>query len=240
MRKVGFFIVCALIVLVTAAGTFFGITYLNRKTQEETFSAAMEEFRQAIVADEVDVDLIHELSENIYSDENYAYVEEAAKTYLRDIFVPYYSMQALEQKAPFKDGITKELIESDQPNFEKSLKNIDSMSEYSSLVYAVADSLFSHETALEYLGNKDELAEMGDYYIELYEDQIEEIYDDKDMQRELFNYYAKMDKKCTAYKEVINFLINNSGSWHIEGDSVVFKTTWMTNQYNQLLANIAQ
>ena len=240
MRKVGFYIISTLIVLVTAVATFFAITAVNSNLQESAFHASMEEYRKAINSDPVIIDTINELSETINSDGYYGAVEGAAKEYMRDMFVPYYTAKQLENREIFKNGITKSLIESDQPNFEDTLGVLDDMDNCLTLIYVVADSLFNRDTALEYFGTAEDLTDDNEYYFALYEEQVEELYTNEKLRDDMLEYYEKMNKKLMAYKEVINFLVANNGSWRLEGDSVVFTTTWLTNQYNQLLANLAQ
>ena len=226
--------------LVTAVATFFAITAVNSNLQESAFHASMEEYRKAINADPVIIDTINELSETINSDGYYGAVEGAAKEYMRDMFVPYYTAKQLENREIFKNGITKSLIESDQPNFEDTLGVLDDMDNCLTLIYVVADSLFNRDTALEYFGTAEDLTDDNEYYFALYEEQVEELYTNEKLRDDMLEYYEKMNKKLMAYKEVINFLVANNGSWRLEGDSVVFTTTWLTNQYNQLLANLAQ
>lgn len=240
MKKIGFYVVSVLIVLVTAVVTFFAITTVSSNLQETAFHASMEEYRQAINAEIVDVDTIINLSETINSDGYYGSVEGAAKEYMRDLFVPYYTARSFEEEEVFKNGITKQLIESDQPQFEKTIETLDEMDGYLTLIYVAADSLFNRDTALEYYGTAEDLTDDNEYYFALYEEQVEELYTNEKLRDDLFEYYEKMNNKLTAYREVINFLVANNGSWRLEGDSVVFTTTWLTNQYNQLLANLAQ
>lgn len=240
MKKVGFYILCALIVLVTAAGTFFAITVTNINMQEDAFHAAMAEYREAINAEEPDIEKITELAGNIYTDDYYGSVEQAAKEYMRDLFIPYYTAKLVENEMIFKDGITKELIESDQPKFEKTIEVLDDMDYSLTALHTAIDSLFSRDTALKYFGTEEDLNEDTEPFFSLYEEQVEELYTNTELQSKLLDYYEKTNKKLTAYREVINFLVTNEGSWHLEGDSVVFKTTWLTNQYNQMLANLAQ
>ena len=240
MKKTGFYVVSVLIVLVTAVVTFFAITAVSSNLQETAFHASMEEYRKAINAEVADVDTINELSETINCEGYYGAVEGAAKEYMRDLFVPYYTAKSLENKEIFKNGITKKLIESDQPQFEKTIETLDEMDGYLTLIYVAADSLFNRDTALEYFGMAEDLTEDNEYFFGLYEEQVEELYTNEKLKNDLFEYYEIMNKKLVVYKEVIDFLVANNGSWRLEGDSVVFTTTWLTNQYNQMLANLTQ
>ncbi len=236
MNKVVRFIVVFLCMAAFAFVVFFGLLIADKNNQEDIYYAAMEEYRELINADEPDIDQINNLADNgVYCDGYYATVEEASKKYIRDIFVPYFSIQKLAKTAVFKDGITKEIIEAGQPEFTDALEVIEKMDAYLAVMYMAADSLFSKEVALDYLG-----AGLDEYYIDMFIVQVEELYTNKGMQQDMFSYYDEMTNKNIAYKEALEFLKANNGSWHLEGDKVAFSTTALTNQYNQLLERVSQ
>ena len=236
MNKVVRFIVVFLCMAAFASVVFFGLLIAQKNSQEDVYYAAMEEYRELINADEPDIDQINNLADNgVYCDGYYGTVEEASKKYIRDIFVPYFSIQKLAKTSVFKDGITKEIIEAGQPEFTDALEVIDKMDNYLTVMYMAADSLFSEEVALDYLG-----AGLDEYYVDMFIVQVEELYANKSMQQDMFRYFDEMTNKSKAYKEALEFLKANTGSWHLDGDKVVFSTTALTNQYNQLLERVSQ
>ena len=214
---------------------FMGIAIWNKKAQENVYVAAMEEFREAINADKTDIDKITELANQVKSDGYYAYIEQAAKCYIYDTFVPYFSAIELQENGLFKDGVTATLIEAERPDFGNSLTSIAKMKEYANLISKAANTIFSREDALDYLESG-----LSDYYIALFDEQVEEIYNNPELKQNYLNYAAAMQQKSDAYVEVINFLKANKNYWHIQNDTISFKTTALTNQYNQLLAKIGQ
>ena len=234
MKKFVRFILIVLGVAIFACAIFVFSSISNKKDQLDIFYASMDEFCDAITADDVDADKIDELAGTINSGDDYGYVEQAAKTYLRDIFIPYITALELEKTSVFKAGITKEIISTEQPEFKDSLQAIDDMEDAISVMYmAVADGYFSQEGALQYLDE-----DFDDYYIGLFSEQVEEVYSNEEMMQDYQNYYYFMHDKCVAYRAVIQFLIANNGSWRLDGDTVAFKTTALTNQYNELLAKV--
>ena len=224
--------------LVAFAGIFL-LAVNTRNMENDTYVAAMEEYREVINADEVDIKKITELADSISSDGDYALVEQASKQYIRDVFVPYLSARQTQKKAPYTGGINRELIESNQPNFEKTIATFKEMEEEITLVRTVGNTLFSHEAALEYM-YATTADEIDEFYIGLFEEQTAELYDDQEMRENYITYANYMQLKTDQYRAVINFLINHNGAWHLEGDAVVFRTTALTNEYNQLLAQISQ
>ena len=238
MRKVAHIIAALLCIVALGGGIFVLSTISSKKTQQDIFYASMDEFCDAIIADGASAEKIDELANTINSSENYALVEKAAKMYLRDIFVPYLTALETEKKSVFKDGITKEFIESEQPEFKDALNTIDEMEEAISVTYIAADTNFSKEAALEYISDVDET--FDEFYEELFLEQVEEIYSDEEMKNDLINYYFNIYNQCEKYREIIRFLIANNGSWQLDGDAVIFKTTALTNQYNQLVEKYNQ
>jgi hypothetical protein len=235
MRKIFGIIGTTIAIAAMSFGIFIGTIIVVQRGQEEAYVKAMEEFRNAINSEKPDVDRINELTEETNSDGYFLYVEIAAKTYLHDVFVPFMTVQKMRKEdGLFKDGLTKDLIEKDQPEFEESLETISEMREQTKLVQAAADKLFDRDFALRYI----ESEELDERYVDMYIEQVQEIYEDQEMKDDLAVFATYMNMQCNAYEEVINFLKNNNGSWHLENDTVVFKTTSLTNQYNQLLAKI--
>ena len=236
MNKVVRFVIVFLCMAAFAFMVFFALLIADKNNQEDTYYVAMEEYRELINADEPDIDQINSLADDgVYCDGYYGSVEEASKKYIRDVFVPYFTIQKLAKTSVFKDGITKEIIEAEQPEFTKALEAIENMDNYLAVMYMAADSLFSKEVALDYLG-----AGLDEYYIDMFIVQVEELYTNKSMQQDMFNYYDEMASKSKAYKEALEFLKAHNGSWHLDGDTVVFSTTALTNQYNQMLAKLGQ
>ena len=236
MNKVVRFIVVFLCMAAFAFVVFIALLITEKNNQEDTYYAAMTEFRDLIDADEPDIDQINNLADNgVYCNGYYGSVEEASKKYIRDVFVPYFTIQKLAKTSVFKDGITKDIIKDGQPEFTDALEAIEKMDNYLAVMYMAADSLFSKEVALDYLG-----AGLDEYYIDMFIAQVEELYTNKSMQRDMFNYYDEMTTKTKAYKEALEFLKANNGSWHLDDDKVIFSTTALTNQYNQLLEKVGQ
>ena len=41
-------------------------------------------------------------------------------------------------------------------------------------------------------------------------------------------------------EKVIDFLVENSGKWEIKGNSIIFSTTTLSNEYNKLLDSLIE
>lgn len=235
MKKLIIFAAAFFAGVIIAFGVMVGMALVKKNEAENVFAAAMDEYLEAINSDDLDVDKIMELSDKIYSEEYYGVVEAAAKEYIRDIFVPYLSIKKLDKEPLFTKGLTKEVIEPDMPNFDTSKQLIADMQDNIELILFTTESSFSEEAALKYLDES-----VNDNYKQLFISQVEEIYTDEGIKQNFKDYAKKMRTKCNNYTDVLSFLISHNGAWHLEGDAVAFKTTALTNEWNQLLARIGQ
>ena len=234
MKKVWIAIAAIFGVAVICFGILVGMAVIKDRDGANVFHAAMEEYRAIINAEEPNPAKIEELADQISSSENYAVIEKAAKEYLRDVLVPFWKAAEITDADIYKSGISKTVLETDAPEFQQSLATISSATAALDAVQK-ASELFSREAAMKYLSE-----DLDDYYIDLYDDQVEEIYSDQQMRQNYLEYVQSIQKMNTNFTEVINFLAANNGKWHLEGDTIVFKTVALTNQYNQILARIAE
>ena len=235
MRKIITFIACILFVVGVGVAITAATVLMTKNNQENDFAKEMQEYKALFNAKEPDLEKISERAKDIRTSGYYMYVELAAKEYLRDVFGPFLAVKQSREGLVFKDGITKELIEAGQPEFKDALAAIDDMQTNIELLRVTASISFSEEAAIGYLEG-----DLEDYYTELLLDQVSEVYTDTQLKQQFLVYASQMQEQHDIYKEAIDFLVAHNGSWHLENDVVVFKTTALTNQYNQILAKLDQ
>jgi len=234
MKKIWIILGAIFGVAIVVCGILASIAPAGRKKDEKVFRAAMEEYRAVINADTSDCTLLGELATEISSSGDYARVEKAAKDYLRDVFVPFWQASKISGGELYQSGLSKIILESDQPEFKNTHATISEMSALLRIIQKNADTLFSREAAFTYLGD-----DLNDYYMELFDEQVEEIYSNQQMRQDFTEYVQAISKMNAHYTEILNFLAANPGKWYFEGETIVFKTVALTNQYNQILERIA-
>lgn len=224
---------------VAAMVAVFGVLALTRekapgdKQQKANFDAAMKAYKEAI-EDSSDgaTQRIIELSEKIESSDDYGRVEKAAKAYIKDLIVPYYTADDLQQSKLYKNGITTSLISEQQPDF------VDAMDDSTKTIAAlnalrdVADNMFLRDKAAEYLDE-----DLDQYYKDLFDSEVKEFYDNTKLKQQYFDLVNKMLPKAQYYDGILRFLIDNKGSWRLEDNKITFKTTKLTNLYNAMINN---
>lgn len=198
----------------------------------ESYRAAMEAFRDATNDSSANaIPRINNLADNIESTGDYAIIERAAKSYMRDVLVPYYEVAELQNKGIYKSGISPELIKMQQPDFVDALSEISTMNEKLTQVQNIADNLFLRDAAEKYLGEN----ELDGKYIKIFNDETKRIYDDVKLRQNYYEFVNAYRPKTDYYSKILNFLVANKNNWHLDDDKISFKTTALTNQYNAIV-----
>ena len=233
MKKVLIGIVAFLGAGAIVFGALIAINSVNNNSQDyESYKAAMEVFRDATNDSSANaITRINNLAESIESTGDYAIIEKAAKSYIRDVLVPYYEIAELQNKGIYKTGISSGLIKTQQPDFVDALSEINTMNEKLTQVQNIADSLFLRDAAEKYL-DEDELDEK---YIKLFNDETKRFYDDVKLRQNYYEFVNTYRPKTDYYSKILNFLVANKNNWHLDGDKISFRTTTLTNQYNAIV-----
>lgn len=222
-----------------AMAAVFGVLTVTRdktpgsKQQKANFDSAMTEYKKAIEDDsDGATQRIIDLADKIESADDYGRVEKAAKAYIKDLVVPYYTADDLLKAKLYQHGITTDFIAEQQPDFAGGL---DDSTKAIAALYAlreVADNLFLRDKALEYLDD-----DLDQYYVDLFDAEVKEFYDNTKLKEKYFELVNKMTPIAQYYDGIIRFLIDNKGSWRLENDKITFKTTKLTNLYNSMINN---
>ena len=230
--------IITILALLAVGGISFGVLVglkhsKNDNVEAQNYRTAMIEFRDAI-NDNTDgaAAKIVELSEKIDSTGDYASVEKAAKAYISDLLVPFYEATELQGNSIYSTSINDELIKAQQPEFKKSYEEMSAMADKLIKLEDATGNLFSKEAAHSYLEG-----ELDQEFIDLFDDEVKEFYENEELKNKLIEYINTMQPITEYYTGILDFLVANNGSWHLEDSSIIFKTTSLTNQYNALIEN---
>lgn len=91
--------------------------------------------------------------------------------------------------------------------------------------------LFTEEKVMTYLDG----LTIDDYYRDFYRNEIigdiENEKNDKTVEKAINQIIDMLDDS----EKIINFLVENKNAWEVEGDTIVFDTNELVDQYNNLL-----
>ena len=232
-------ILIGLAILFLTGGLTLGMLILFNSKQEpetqavENYRAAMQAFHAATSEKSATaITEINELANKVESSGDYAIIERAAKSYLRDVLVPYYEVAELQNQGVYQSGINAELLSSQRPDFATAISEINTMREKLTQLQNVADNLFLREAAESYLGD----AELSDELRQLFDDEVKNVYDDTALKQDYFNFINTYRPRTDYYAKILDFLVANQKNWHLEDNKIIFKTTALTRQYNTLVS----
>lgn len=215
-------------VLVTVLGYFVWKDLEQEEILQEEISAYMElDFSE----DEFVID--------IKTTGDYSILERAIKTYFKDFSDLVKEIDVILEDEAFLNILSAENYEADGPEFTMSLQRLaDVRSGMSNRIQKLSEMCTE-----EYLFSLIEGYDLDSYYVDFYKDLL---YTDKDL-RELDKTreeLVQLDKDFTVFLDdcevILKFLRENSSSWIIENDSIVFSNTDLLNKYTELTDKLVE
>ena len=180
----------------------------------------------------IDVDAINKKLEETITTGDYATVEKAMKSYLKDSFDNMIRIAELLNDEKITGILTAENYQEDGPDFVETKAYITSTIQELETRKNSYQEYLTEEKAMSYIENKG----LDDYYIDFYKTEIV-----KDMESDDTTVADSIDGVIEILRnseKVIDFLITNKDNWKIENDSVVFSNEDLSNQYINLISQI--
>lgn len=211
-----------------------GYTVVNDLKQEEKLKNELEELSALVNEENIDVDKVKEMLNRTVTTGDYKVVETSFKEYLSDAFDSVFQMLDILNSDRLVSILTTANYQNDGPNFMETKAYIaetkTKLEELKNSYYA----FLTEEKAMSYIENKG----LDSYYVDLYRDEyvgdMENVNKDKTVEDSI----NQIIELLNVSEEVINFLSENSNSWHIEDTVIVFDTDELSNRYTELINKI--
>ena len=200
--------------------------------QEQKLKDELVEISNLTNVTPIDVDAINKKLEETITTGDYATVEKAMKSYLKDSFDNMVRIAELLNDERITGILTAENYQEDGPNFVETKAYITSTIQELETRKNNYQEYLTEEKAMSYIENKG----LDDYYINFYKTEIV-----KDMESDDTTVADSIDGIIEILRnseKVIDFLITNKDNWKIENDSVVFSNEDLSNQYINLISQI--
>ena len=217
-----------LLVLIIGVIGYFVVSDLK---QEEKLKNELDELNLLVNEENIDVDKVKEMLNRTVTTGDYKVVETSFKEYLSDAFDSVFQIVDILNDDKLVSILTVENYQSDGPDFIETKAYI---SETKTKLEELKNSYYSfltEEKAMSYIENKG----LESYYVDLYRDEyvgdMETVNKDKTVE-ESINQIIEL---LNISEEVINFLSENSNSWYIEDNVIVFNTDELSNKYTELI-----
>lgn len=162
---------------------------------------------------------------------DYQKIEKAAKKYFTDILDNLIDIVTVLNDERITNILTVDNYVNDGKEFLSTRKYIKDTKEKLITGRDSYYELFTEEKVMTYLDG----LTIDDYYRDFYRNEIigdiENEKNDKTVEKAINQIIDMLDDS----EKIINFLVENKNAWEVEGDTIVFDTNELVDQYNNLL-----
>lgn len=224
-------IIAVVIILVIIIGAIAYMT-ISDLQQEEKLNTELSEIADLANNDisNINIDQINKRLDSVVTTGDYATVEKAIKSYLKDAFNSMFQIVNILNDENFTKLLTTDNYKEDGKEFVKSKQYIadtikkleDYKEDYS--------KYFNKDKAMSYIEGKG----LDSYYTDLYENEYLGDISSIDTQ-ELNDSVDELISILNLSDDVLNLLSDNQESWTVENDNIVFSNENILNEYNNLI-----
>lgn len=221
------------VLLVVIIGVI-GYVVVSDSKQEEKLKNELEELNTLVNEENIDVDKVKKMLNRTVTTGDYKVVETSFKAYLSDAFDSVFQMLDILNSDKLVSILTAENYQNDGPEFTETKAYI---TETKTKLEELKNSYYSfltEEKAMSYIEDKG----LDSYYVDLYREEYVGDIDTANEDKTVEDSINQIIELLNVSEEIINFLSENSNSWHIEEDVIVFNTDELSNKYNELLNKI--
>lgn len=224
-------IIIGAVVAVLAAIIIYGV--VADLKQEEKLKEELDYLYEITNKEGYDKDEIDKILNRTVTKGDYKKVEIAYKKYSKDCFTILTDIVSVLGDDRLTTVLTAENYQEDGKDFIKTkeyLKNAKETLQNSMIKY---NEYFTEKKAMSYL-DKD----LDDYYIDFYKDEVVGNLTSDEEDEELFASLNSIIDLINDEEDVIDFLVENKNSWHLEGESIAFDSDSLTAEYEILIAAV--
>lgn len=213
-------------ILFIFAGTIFGIFTVDKMNKEKQEKILSDEVISMYTSQKVDTE--------IKTTGKFAKLESAIKTYYTEYVNTSKDLIDIYSQNLLNNSLTANNISSDGPEFKNTKANINKIKEIESSTIIKYEELISDE----YISNKAKELNLNDYYTNLFISEINDTLRVKEDVDKIKTVTEEYDKWMEKIEEILNFLTENKANWKISGSNLMFTSTTLVTNYNNLLASL--
>lgn len=226
-------IIIAVVVIVALIIGVLGYMVIFDMGQEDKLKTELSEINDLANAETIDMDEINKRLDRTVTKGDYAKVEDAFKSYLRDNFDNSIEIADLINDERITTLLTAENYKTDGKDFTESKNYILTTKQKLEECKEKYSEYMTKEKAMSYIEDKG----LDSYYVDLYE---QEYVGDMDSIKDttVEDSIDDIIEILNTSEKVINLLSENPNSWTIEGENIVFSNDNLSNQYDELINSI--
>lgn len=231
MKKKIWITIAVIVAIIVGIIVYFAITDLN---QEEKLKNELTEINDLVNEENINMEEVNKRLDTIVTTGDYAVVEKAFKNYLSDNFDNIMKIVEILNDKKITQILTAENYKNDGPEFVETKAYISTSKQNLETYKQKYEEFFTEDKAMSYINDKN----LDDYYVDLYKNEfvgdIENDFKEDETSKSIDEIIEILD----ISEDVINLLSENKDSWKIEGDTIVFSTDSLSQEYNNLLDNL--
>ena len=227
-------VLIAIILIIVIIIGVIGYMVFSDMMQENKLKTELSELQQLVNTENIDMDAVNSRLDIIVTNGDYAVVENAFKSYLRENFDNSIEIANILNDEKLTTLLTVENYENDGKDFTESKNYI------TTTITALEDcknkytEFFTEAKAMSYINDKG----LDSYYTDLYKN---ELMGDMDLASQDTTVQDSIDEVISILntsEEVLNLLSKNQDAWEIEGENIVFDSENLSNEYDELINSL--
>ena len=231
MKKKILIILLIVIVIALIGVGYFVFTDMG---QEEKLKTELSELDQLVNAENINMDEVNNRLNRIVTTGDYAVVEEAFKSYLKENFDNSIEIANILNNEKMTTLLTVENYQNDGKDFTESKEYITNTKATLENCKNKYTEFLTEEKAMSYINDKG----LDSYYIDLYKNEIVGDMSSASQDTTVQDSIDEVIEILNTSEEVLNLLSENQESWEIDGENIVFDSESLSNQYNELIKSL--
>ena len=231
MKKKVLVVILIVIVIVLAIVGYFVFSDMR---QEGKLKTELSELEELVNAETIDMDAINERLDRIVTTGDYAVVEDAFKSYLRENFDNSIQIAEILNDERLTTLLTVENYQEDGKDFTESKNYITTTREKLENCKTAYKEFFTEEKAMSYINNKG----LDSYYTDLYKEELVGDIETAGSDDTVESSIDEVISILNTCEDVLNLLSQNQNSWEINGENIVFNNESLSNEYDELINSL--
>ena len=225
-----------IILLIVIVIAFIGVGYFvfTDMGQEEKLKTELSELDQLVNAENINMDEVNNRLNRIVTTGDYAVVEEAFKSHLKENFDNSIEIANILNDEKMTTLLTVENYQNDGKDFTESKEYITNTKATLENCKNKYTEFLTEEKAMSYINDKG----LDSYYIDLYKNEIVGDMSSASQDTTVQDSIDEVIEILNTSEEVLNLLSENQESWEIDGENIVFDSESLSNQYNELIKSL--
>lgn len=231
MKKKILITILVIIVILLAVGGYFLISDF---VQEGKLKTEILEINELSNTEPINIEAINERLERTLTKGDYKVVEQAFKQYLKDSFDNSLQIAEILNDEKITTLLTAENYKEDGKDFTESKEYIATTKAKLEDCKAKYTEFLTEEKAMSYIQDKG----LDSYYIDFYKQEFVGDMNAEENDGVVENSIDEIIALLDTSNKVLDLLSKNQNGWKMDGDTIVFNSESLSNEYDNLVNSL--